>query len=184
MVAVAPQFLGAIHGGIGVFQQGVDIVAILGRNGDADTRSDVQIAPFDPERRAQGIEHFNGDFGGILLLRQPLQQDHEFIPAQAGHQIAMPQATGQPRGHGFEQQVPHGVPQAVVNGFEPVQIEKEDRPDFRPLASLNQNRRQLFGEHPSIGQAGQGIVQGQIVHRFPANHPFESRGGPHREERQ
>ena len=79
--------LGLVHGDVGVAQQGVRVLGVLGEHGDADARADVQRDPGErvgaPERRSQpGGRHRGGLGVGVL------DQHAELVAAQAGDDVA------------------------------------------------------------------------------------------------
>ena len=63
-------------------------------------------------------------FGGVCPRVVVVQQYGELIPAEPGHQAVWRCMLQQTLSHAGEQRVAYGVPQAVIDGFEMVQIQQ------------------------------------------------------------
>ncbi|MPM64484.1 hypothetical protein SDC9_111371 [bioreactor metagenome] len=68
----------------------------------------------------EGDGFFAQGSGGIF------QQDHKLISAQAGGSIADAQALLQALGDHHEQIITNGMPHAVIDGFELVNVQEQD----------------------------------------------------------
>ena len=92
------------------------------------------------------------------------QQDDEFVAAEAGDAVALPQHPREPRADLLQQQVTVMVAESVVDLLEPVEVEQQERhppagaigaPDGRQSSARSSNSR--------FGKSGQRIVIGQVV---------------------
>ena len=80
-------FFDAIHGDIGVLEQGFGILAIIGEDGDADADADEKLVIADFKRFGKYVDDFLRDLAGIMLIRQVIEDDDEFVAAVAGNGI-------------------------------------------------------------------------------------------------
>jgi len=84
LVVVLAQFLGPVHGHVGIAQQGVRILAVVGEDGDADAGGDEQFMAVDMERLGQGLQQFLGHGSDAVLVVHIVEQDGELVAAEAG----------------------------------------------------------------------------------------------------
>ena len=77
-----------------------------------------------------------GQPDGLALALDILGDDHELIPTEAGHGVALTHHRPQPRRQRGEQFVAGRVTEVVVDELEVVQVEQQDRqhPPDSPLA--------------------------------------------------
>ena len=86
-----------------------------------------------------------------LRVVEPVEQDRELVAAEAGHDVAGPQAGRQPFGERNEHAIADLVTQAVVDDLEPIDVEEQHRDVFvvtgaRCCAfSSSPTNRQRFG---------------------------------------
>ncbi len=66
LAAVTPLVLGMVHGDIRIAHQKIDVVAILGENGDTDTDRDIEFQRINVERLRDDIHQFFRQFAGRL----------------------------------------------------------------------------------------------------------------------
>lgn len=106
--------LGAVHGDVGMLEQGGKIGAVVRVDGDADAGADVQILPVPVERLGQGMQNFVRHVGEILGAGKLLDQHHEFVPALARHRVALAQAVAQALRAFLQQQVATWCPRVSL----------------------------------------------------------------------
>ena len=126
--------------------------------GDADARADEQRELADLERLAERREDLLAQrHGGTGIVA--VEQEQEFVAAQAGEQVARTAERSQALGHCAQQQVADIVAKAVVDAFEMVQVEEQ------------QGQRLALGEQVvepdeqvgAAGYVGQLVEIGQVV---------------------
>ena len=100
--------LGRVHRDVGVAQQVVGRVVLRSAGGDADAGAHVDFVAVDPERCAQRADDPLADGEGVFDLAA-LEQDGEFVAAQAGRQVGRAQAAAQPVGDRRQQGVAGGM---------------------------------------------------------------------------
>jgi len=96
-----------------------------GHLGDADAGPDGQLFLAQGERRAEGFDQSGAEFDAVGVLA--LGQHRELVTAEAGDGVARPQRADQPLTHGDQQPVADGVPDALVDDLEPIEVEEHDR---------------------------------------------------------
>ena len=120
-------FLGLVHGGIGVadegFRRGMGVVAR--REGQPHAGGDVELDAVEQERvfqaEAKPVRQVHRLRGG----HHPIKQDHELIATDARHEVGRPDVGPQPAGHFDEQIVTSAVAERVVDELEPVQVQEQ-----------------------------------------------------------
>ncbi len=121
--------LGLVHGGVGVPDEdlGVGIGVVTRREGQADAGRDVELHLVDDERRPEAEAQPVGEVERLGHAHDLAEDDHEFVPADPGHEIGRSHVRVQPPGHGDEQFVTMGVPEGVVDELEAVEVEEQQR---------------------------------------------------------
>src|SRR5262245_32026238 len=118
---------------------------------------------FDVERRDLG----QGPLGYsdcISRVHDPVQQNREFVSAQAGDCGACRDTVRQPARNGDQQLVTSQVSQTVVDQLEAVQVEKEYSEGMAGrLAALDDVPGQSVDEQAPIRETGERIVVGAVL---------------------
>ena len=127
-VAIATGLLGAVHGVVGVAQQGVGVAAVNGVDRGAHAGGDLHGV-------LQGVHHIGlrhhaqHPFYGqaCLFKRARAQQHHKLVAAQASSRVGpvftAAQRTSQPAGQFSQQPVARSVPEAVIDRLEAVEVQ-------------------------------------------------------------
>jgi hypothetical protein len=152
--------LGRVHGGVCVAEQQVRVLA-ADRETDPDRGGGPAGVSRHLHRVTQCVEHSLGDQEDSLRVR--LDDDRELVAPQAGHGVAPADHAAQPLGHLDEQRVAHRVTEAVVDGLEAVEVEHKYRGYRGAPIHLRQGLADAVGEHGAVGQAGQWVVQGEVL---------------------
>jgi hypothetical protein len=92
---------------------------------------------------------------------QAFQHHHKFVATQACHGIARSQAVIQPQCHFLQQAVAHIVAQGIVEGFEVVQVDKQQGTGFLVVMAVFQRHLQPVLQQAAVGQLGERVVEGQ-----------------------
>ena len=125
--APALLLLGDVHGHVGPLQKGVGIRSVIGENGNADARLNIQLEPFEPERRLQRLADLAAQIGGIIRRRDPVQKHRELVTAEPGHGVRLFHGALETKSDLLEQAIAVVVPERVVDFLEPVQVQNQDR---------------------------------------------------------
>jgi hypothetical protein len=94
----------------------------------------VEVIAIDPTGVGRGLANLLGHFRHIEVFGQVIQDNSEFIAAKSKDMISFSQTGFEPKGHCFEQFIPHVMAQRVIDVLKLVQIQKEERP-FAPVSS-------------------------------------------------
>ena len=89
-----------------------------------------------------------------------LEQDAEFVAAEASACVTATGACREALGKGDEQAIAGLVPEAVVDRLEVVDVEEEHRDRLRLAASPLERVLDAIGKERTVGQAGKRIVKG------------------------
>ena len=92
-----------------------------------------------------------------------LQQDHEFVAAEAGDEIGGTDDVFQPPRHPAQELVADMVALGVVEHLELVEVDEEKRMPPAVVAARPEGHLQSFHQRRAVGQAGQRIAVGEIV---------------------
>jgi hypothetical protein len=112
-----------VHRHVGVAQQ-VAAVAALPGQGDADARPHQHRGPVQVERLGEVGDDALGDPRGAVGVGA-LQQHRELVAAEPGRGVLGPQAGAQALRHRDQQRVTHGMPKAVVDPLEVIEVDEQ-----------------------------------------------------------
>ena len=162
--AVAPGLLGLVHGQVGVAQQVFRGVGLVRVQGDAQAGGELDVVAVHGQRHGQGLADALDGLDGLARGDELLQQDHEFVAAEARNRVQPAHAFAQHFGHGHEHLVAKGVAKAVVQDLEAVQVQK-DQGEVVGLAAVGalHGLAHAVQAQGAVGQGGQRIVQGQVA---------------------
>ena len=119
--------LGQVHRDVRTLEQRVDVVAVLGIEGDADARLEVEPDALELERAPQLGADLLGDPERVVLVRHRRQQQAELVAAEARDRVALAERRAKPAADLLQQQVAVRMPERVVDLLEPVEIEQHER---------------------------------------------------------
>src|SRR5680860_120728 len=132
-------------------------VGTVGCRGDAD-RGAYRVAV----RGHGGVELGTHALGERRLVVRPADEERELVPAEARHHVAvLPHAASQGRGAGPEQRVAGGVPAAVIDPLELVEVHERER-DRRPVVHDPLGTAQGLVPGVATGDAGEGVLEGLV----------------------
>jgi len=162
-VMVAPHFLGAHEGRVGVAQHVVEAVAVGRAHGDADAGGQRQPFAVDAEFLAQA-----GQDGLRQRQRAPqqgivLQQDLEFVAALARHRVALAHAAGEEARHHLQRLVAHGLAVRIVDVLEAVQVQAHQHHLLAVARGVRARLLEAFAHQHAVRQARQGVVIGEEI---------------------
>jgi len=125
-VAVAAILFCVVHRDIGVDQQKLFVIAVLGVGGDADAARNTQAVVGDAKRAVQCLQDFFCNQNSIAFLLYGWEQNDELVATDARNGVGSTYGGQQALGDLDEQQVSDVVAKGVVDRLELVQIEKHD----------------------------------------------------------
>lgn len=171
---VAAEFLGAVHGLVGVPQQIVGRARVVRVDRDPDAGADHDLVLAHQHRLLQCLLDALGNAQGVVGAAQRLGHDGELVAPQPRHGEALfqigtaygvtaPQGGPEPCRHLLQQPVAGVVPQAVVDVLEPVEVEEHQRHRLPAAARAGDGQTQAVAEQRSVGQTGQRVEVGQLL---------------------
>ena len=161
-IAVLAVFLGEIHRHVGILGQRLHVGAVVRIHRDADRSRGVAFVAAQLHRLAQHRQEICGDFLDLVTLRGLFQDHHEFVAAEAGHDIARTQSAAQPVGHFHQQHVAGLVPERIVDHLEAVEIDEQHRELPLVAAGGLDRMAQQPVEHFPVRQLRQAVMRGEI----------------------
>ena len=102
------------------------------------------------------------------MLVGPLQQDREFVPAEARHAVALPNVRAQQLRHMAQGRVTRMVAEAVVDHLQPVHVDEQHGPGVTIAGGPVDQLLELADKAPPVEQRHQRIVVRQLVKVFDA----------------
>ncbi len=158
--------LGAAVGEVGVLQELVGVLAVVGTDRDAEVDGDRHRLLVDVERCAEHLMQALDQ--GVRRLERLVRQlqDDELVAADARQHVDAFEAAAQALRHGLQQRVSDRRPVRVVDLLEPIDLEQNDD-EVAPLERVAaQCLIHAFAQLDPIGQVGQRIVEGLVAHPF------------------
>ena len=165
-IGVAPPLFGQIHRGVGALHQLGRVVPIFRIKGDPDAGSGKDFVAAKHERLGECALDAQREGFGVGLVGI-LDQDGELVSAEAGKGVLIAQATAQAASELAQQVITDIVAERIVDILEVVQIDKHQHQLFLIALRPVQRMAQAVEQQGTVGQAGQFIMQRQILHPPP-----------------
>src|SRR5579872_5141842 len=155
---VAAIFLGGIHGGVGVLEQGHGVGAMIGKNTDTQAATDAEGTCFNYGLGGQGVQNPPGGDGNVAYFFYPVYHNDKFVASQAGDRVLVPRPFFEPGGDLVQEQVASGVAERVIDDFEVIEVEKQKGQLLFAPAGGGHGLAQAVLEKCAIGKAGDRVV--------------------------
>jgi hypothetical protein len=107
-------------------QQVVDIVSVFGESNETDTACEHNAMILNLEWLRERVENFLRDDLSVVDVSRGLQNDHEFVSADARDRIGSPDAGPQPICRSVQQVIAYRMTASVIGHFKPIKIKVED----------------------------------------------------------
>ena len=146
--------LGQVHRHIGALNEQVSPGRVAGVERDADARLDLDRHPLDLDRPGQRGPQPHGYLTGRAAGPDGGQQHRELVSAQAGHQVAGPDAVREAVRDDLERPVASRVPEDVVDQLEAIQVEQQEPGPAARACGLGHRLAGLRVQEGTVGQAG------------------------------
>ena len=108
---VATAVFGAIHGSIGVLDQGFAILAVFGEHADAEATANIEGITLNNEFGRHGVHEALGGNRHVWDILHIGKNDEEFVAAEAGHSVLLTGKSSQTGGDVLQQNVTDGMPE-------------------------------------------------------------------------
>ena len=161
---VPAQVLGVLHGDVRLAEQHWYFPRIVRQQADAHGRADHQLMLVDGHRHPQLAEQARRHPRQAGEIAVGVEQHGELIPGQTGDGVGFRQGIDQAPGHLLQQLVGDFMTEAVVEQFETVQVDVQQRQAAATLANLLMGLVQAFAEQRTVRQPRQFVVVGQVAH--------------------
>jgi hypothetical protein len=159
-MAVCPGRLGPVHRQVRPLQQRLGVVGVARIESNADTHPDLDGRAVDLKRFRQRGYHPGCDPFGQFAIGAT-DGKGELVTAKSCQRILRSRELRKPAGDGDEKPIAGGVAVNVVDGFEAVQVEREERERVLGAAGVDKTPVEALVEQTAVGNAGQRIVSGE-----------------------
>jgi hypothetical protein len=165
-VGAAAVRLGSIERQIGILQELIGILSVLGRQRNADADPDNELVAADIVGRGDLLDDEAGkgcDCRRVAVAAK--LHDREFVSAESRDGIVLADAFAEPVGDLLQQGVADRVTERVIDVLEVIEIEAK----YRELtAALGKPQRllELLSEQRPVGQIGQRVVARHVRDLF------------------
>ena len=126
----------------------------------------MQLMLSPGQGRRQQLQYRLGNTLSHRLIFHRIEQDHKLVPTDTGTAVGGAKAVFQPQAQGRQQGIAGVVTMGVVQRLETVQIDKQQSKTLLLSPGPVNAAHQLLIQQAAIGQAGQGVVQRQILNLF------------------
>ena len=160
----APGILGRIQRQIGIADQRFAGHPVIGCDRNPDRGADHHPAAIKVVRLRQAFDDMRGNLRQDRPFDASGQDDLEFVTPQPADPAGRTDPAFKPLCHLFEQLVAGGMPQRIVDLFEPVEIDQEHRAGALSHLRRDQDLFERLRHEKPVGQSGQRIEMGQARH--------------------
>src|SRR3569832_1685305 len=163
LIIVPAVRFGVIHRGVGVLEQRLDVVAVVGIDADTDAGRHDQFPLTDHEGLLEAIEDLARDGRGLLAVAELTHQDGEVIAAHARDAVDLAHAAAQTLRHVHDERIAGLMAHGLVDVLEAIDVH-EQQPQ-RPTVALGLQRGALapVEEQRAVGLSGEVVVIRQIM---------------------
>jgi len=163
VIAVLACLLGLIHGLVSMAQQGIGVAPILREQGDAQAGRKLQRVLPHLDRCGGRLQQARKDGFAFMATVDGREHGYEFVAAEAGEGVSLPERVAQPLGDAYQQLVAGFVAVRIVDFLESVDIQISDRQSALVPARLGDGLLQAIAEQHPVRDARQGVV---MCHMF------------------
>ena len=169
---IATTHFGLVHRQVCAFQGFLDVFApTAAKQGNAHAGRAVAFVVVKQVGHVQCgddlFAHYFSLAGRVrVVLVQVVQHHHKFITSQSCHGVACPHTPAQKRGDALQQQVAEMMAVRVVDDFEVIQIDKQQRIFALVARAGDHGHAHAVHQQASVRQSGQGIKEGQSLDFF------------------
>ena len=160
-IAVAPDSLGGMQCGVGILQQRIDIVAILGIDADADAGAQRNVVAVEQQRAADAGQQALGDHGHHRDVAAIVDQDGELVATLPADRVLLLDRLLQAPRHFEQDTITDPRAEGVVEPLEMVQVEQQQGNQGIPAAPIGHRMRHGRLQGNAVGQGGQRVVAEQ-----------------------
>ena len=165
-VAALAVALAHVHRRVGVAHEVVSrdhrLVRLRHGHGDAEARAHDELLRLEADGHGERFHDAIGQIGDGLQTRGVLQEHRELVTAEARRGVGRTDRVDEPPADLTQHLVAHGMPEAVVDGLEVVEIEEDHADRLLPAIDARQRVLHAIGEERTVREPGHGIVEGLV----------------------
>src|SRR5512132_1970441 len=162
-LAIVPSLIfGAVHRRIRVAQERLGVGSVARIQCHSDRGRNEERALVDEERKSNGLQDLLRDLCGVSLVRDGGNEHREFVAAEAGNRVSLPDAAADPLRDSAQQLIADRMAQGVVDYLEVVEIQKERRELLLGPVGLHNGHVEPVVEEEAVGHSGQGVVKSKM----------------------
>jgi hypothetical protein len=150
--------LGAVESHVGILEDLVGVVAVVGRERNADRGADRHLMAVEDIGGRDRFEHALGEMADIGRLRHVALQDGELVAAEPRDDVLGAHDQSEPLGHGLEQTVADRMAEGVVDRLEIVDVDAERRGAALAAPRPRQHLFHALAERQPVGEQRQRVV--------------------------
>ena len=154
---------GPVHGEVGVPEQGLAVVSVLGIDRDAHAGAQGHLAIGHGARSGDLVEDGLGGHGCVISPLEVLEEHRELVAPDAGDAVGAARRVADALGHRAQDLVAGLVAQVVVDRLEPVEIDEDEPHPALPPSGSQQHLVQGLEKEGAIRKAGEAVVAGQAL---------------------
>ena len=160
--------LGLVHGDLGPLQQFLGLTCVVGEQGVADRRRGLHLQVLEGQRCRDAVEDLLGDALGAA--RAVAGEHHrELVATEPGDEVGAAPQVGETGGHLTQQGVAVVVAERVIDLFELIEVEHEQR-DVGARVGTAELLTETLHQVRTVRQTRQRIVQRLAALVLPRGH--------------
>jgi hypothetical protein len=175
LVTVTTLLLGLVHRSVCVHQQRIEVLAVIGVNGDAYARIYEDLVAIDADRMCEAADDAPGQLCRVLWVMQAGHDDRELITTEPGHFrcerrhgradliFTFAAARAEPRGNVPQELVTDLMTECVVDAAEVVEIDEKCGHELPVPARLFKRVGQTLLVRQAVRQACEAVVIGKLA---------------------
>ncbi len=160
---IAAQLLRPEQRNVGCAEQALGRVGMVRIQARADARTGRKHTAIDRKWLLQSRDDLRGLGLDFLDRLHILQQHREFIAAETGEHAIVADRRVQAIGDALQHAVPEVVAQRVVDRFEVVHVQEQQRESLSGGGGSTQRAAKMRGKLAAVRKLGQGVMVGQMV---------------------
>ena len=135
---------------------------VVSGQADADARARIDLLAVDVVLQLEGAQNPSGDVGGLRRVRDPVEQDGEFVATEPGNRVRRAHSALEALRHLPQDRVAGRVAEAVVDGLEIVEVDEHDADRPASADRAHDGLLDAVCEQRSVGEAGDRVVEGLV----------------------
>ena len=127
LIISAPIRLGGVKGEIGILQEPIGLISVIGSHRDPDARIRDHMVPAEVQGLPHSLLYPRDQVHDVCCLLDASLYDRKFIPAQSCNKVGIAHTAPQSAGNRYQQLIADWMTERIVDGLEVIEIEIENR---------------------------------------------------------